>query len=1652
MDSRRMLRACGAMLLAGVMSCVDPVELEDSSSPARGASVQRLGAATAPVLKLFDLNGGGDVGSEPTAFTAINGTVYFAATDTPTGEELWRTDGTEAGTVQVKDIEAGPYGSDPHGFTPMGDSVFFSSLGLWKTDGTQAGTVQVHASYPRIEPPENTMVVLNGALFYSAVDFATRREELWRSDGTAAGTAVLKKLAGNTATRPRWLTVVNQTLFFTIADSTAGEELWMSDGTAVGTVRVRDIRPGTASSNPRNLVNVNGTLFFTANDGTTGEELWRSNGTAAGTVRVRDILAGSTGSAPELLTAMNGTLFFVLDANVNPAELWQSDGTSAGTVRVASLPASLVASSSRVIGPTLYLALTSTNGSELWRTDGTPQGTMRVERFPVFNPDFPSLRNLTDVGGSLAFSVEGFEGSQLWRSNGWPFGSEIVKRFQFGWTGSAFSSMALVDGALYFAASDGVHGSELWKSDGTEAGTVLVRNIETNAFGSNPSSMMDVDGKLFFEADTPSSGLWKVSQGLTASRLPPGSIWNPTRAGGLLYFGAIDGAGHELWKSDGTAAGTVRVKDIWPGSASSSPHSGVDVNGELFFFAYGETTGGELWKSDGTEEGTVLVKDIRPGSAHSYATPLANVGGTLFLSANDGVNGTELWKSDGTEAGTVLVKDLNPGGDGTPQQAIAVGGTLFFTAYDGVSGLELWKSDGTAAGTQRVKDIFPGSQDPYIWHLTASGGKAFFDAFDGVNGDELWVSDGTEAGTRIVDLGLHGSNPLSLIDLNGTLLFWGWTEATGTELWRTDGTALGTKLVKDICAGASSSVTTWTPLKEPVVLDGEVYFTADDCAHGEELWKSDGTAAGTVRVTDLVPGPGSAYPEGLTVSGKRIFFHADDGVHGRELWVLSYEPPDTTPPQVTCPAPVVVEALGAFGAKASFPAAQVSDDSNEPPSLSSTHASGSDFPLGVTTVTVTATDDAGNVASCQFTVTVKDSTAPAVTCPEPVVAEATSASGATVDYPVAGASDAVSSVTLAYSHASGMTFAVGDTPVTVTAMDAAGNEATCHFTVTVRDTVAPVVTCPAEVVTEATGPSGAAVGFVLPSASDAVTTSPPVTASHAPGSTFGLGSTEVTLTAKDDAGNASSCQFTVTVRDTTAPQVTCPADLVAEAQDVSGASVSFTVAEPKDAVTLSPSVVVSHASGSRFSLGNTEVSVTAKDAAGNQASCSFTVTVRDTTAPSFTCPENLIVEATGASGATASYVLPTAVDAVTASPGVTTSHASGSTFALGETLVTLTAKDEAGNEASCRFTVTVKDTTAPRVSCPADVTVEAMGASGATVTYPAASASDAVSSVTPAYSQASGTEFPLGETTVTATATDAAGNTASCQLKVTVRDTTPPNVGCAPDLVVEAEDASGADVAYLLARPRDTVTREPLVNVSHGPGSRFPLGATEVSVTATDEAGNAASCRFTVTVRDTTAPQVTCPADVVAEAQDASGALVPFTLTSALDTVTAEPTVELSHASGSRFSFGATEVFLTAADAAGNAASCRFTVTVRDTTAPQVTCPADVSVETLDPEGTVVTYASASASDGGSAVTLDYSQPSGGLFAPGATRVSVTATDVSGNVGRCDFQVSVSVRKPVSVPVFPGGCSSASGPLSLAWSTLVLLGWHVARRRSRVTR
>lgn len=236
----------------------------------------------------------------------------------------------------------------------------------------------------------------------------------------------------------------------------------------------------------------------------------------------------------------------------------------------------------------------------------------------------------------------------------------------------------------YFAADDGINGLELWATDGTPEGTILIKDVRPGAEGSSPHGLTNVAGTLFFVADDGTHGIepWR-SDGTAAGTVLVKDIWGTldkssyphdlTPFGASVIFGAtVDSfpdplLGTEPWISDGTDAGTVLVKDIWPEDhEGSNPYGFTNVGGTMFFGATlnlfpGQQFGTELWMSDGTEPGTVMVKNINSGSADAAIREITNVDGTLFFSANDSVNGSELWKSDGTAAGTVLVANIRPG-------------------------------------------------------------------------------------------------------------------------------------------------------------------------------------------------------------------------------------------------------------------------------------------------------------------------------------------------------------------------------------------------------------------------------------------------------------------------------------------------------------------------------------------------------------------------------------------------------------------------------------------------------------------------------------------------------------------------------------------------------------------------------------------------------------------------------------------------------------------------------------------------------------------------------------------------------------------------------------------------------------------------------
>jgi ELWxxDGT repeat protein len=430
------------------------------------------------------------------------------------------------------------------------------------------------------------------------------------------------------------------------------------------------------------------------------------------------------------------------------------------------------------------------------------EGSSAPEMFVPFN-------------GAVYFRAnDGMSGIELWRTDGTLEGTSLVADLRPGVANAVPGNLTVAGGSLYFYAFTEATGSKVFKSDGTAAGTLMLVDTFPGAPG-----------------------------GPNGPPLPS----NFTTFGDLVLFTATErDAGYELWRTDGTIGGTQRLKDIHPGVQWSVPVGLTPFAGRVFFAADDKVTfdpngnpffDRELFVTDGTDMGTVRVRDIFPGPRPSIPFNFMVFRDRLFFTANDGKRGAELWTTDGTESGTSIFKDINPTGASDPQRLTVAGPRLFFIANDGVTGAELWISDGSEAGTRLVMDINPNAGSLPL-NLTVVGDRVFFSADDGQHGRELWVSDGTAAGTRLVrdiNPGAGLSSPLELLPVGDVLFFTAidpgdTPNMVATQLWMTDGTREGTKLVWEAPGRASGY-----SIRNLTLLGNKILFAAPAGADAEGL-------------------------------------------------------------------------------------------------------------------------------------------------------------------------------------------------------------------------------------------------------------------------------------------------------------------------------------------------------------------------------------------------------------------------------------------------------------------------------------------------------------------------------------------------------------------------------------------------------------------------------------------------------------------------------------------------------------------------------------------------------------------------------------------------------------------------------------------------
>lgn len=788
--------------------------------------------APAPVM-VADIHPGAG-SSSPANFVRVNLRInsltvqrtYFTANDPLRGRELWRLNAA-SGTVALEaDIEPGPSSSNPLVIGQLGPVGANTPRALLLATRTPVGRQPFVLNYTSIGLPPasvdllhalvangttSSATTLNGFAVFVATNTSApsaQRQELWVSQGSGANTVLL--MSGSSIGAPVAHPGLDRVFF--PATVASDRELYATDGdvSGSGTGRVKDIRIG-GSSNPEGLAVRGDHLLFLANDGVTGRELWRSDGTSVGTVLVAEVVPGSEGietgfqTAP-VASADGSRVYFG-----HLGQLWRSDGTAVGT----SLVRTLVGGTMHSLRPTsLARVLISQNaaGLEPFFSDGTSAGTVQLGNF------------MTGIGHAHPETTA-------------PLGARML-----------FSAIS----------DDGAGARDMWSTLGSPGDPQPFHPLEVHGIGYLGNRLLagrrNDDDYVFTDGTLANTAVF------AGPRLVPllGALGAPSfgcaaeLAGNLYFVGEASSAdGPELFRSDGTPAGTVAVTDLSDAGDDAFEmcveNDGDDIltlNGQVLFQAHlNDSTGMELLRSNGVDP-PQLVADINPGPDDSRIRHMTRVGDRAVFVAFNPVHGFEPWVTDGTAQGTRLLMDITPGPvSSNAANFVTVGAQAFFVASSPAAGRELWVTDGTPAGTRMVIDLYPGPGDAF-GHVALVGGarRAFFAATTpDLDPCPLFMSDGTAAGTQCAITvqptgnALLPARELAALD-NGAIALVAWSPGEGEEIraWR-GGAATLPLNGHDIRPGAAGS----EPLRLQATASGRLFFSADDGSTGRELWTLD---------------------------------------------------------------------------------------------------------------------------------------------------------------------------------------------------------------------------------------------------------------------------------------------------------------------------------------------------------------------------------------------------------------------------------------------------------------------------------------------------------------------------------------------------------------------------------------------------------------------------------------------------------------------------------------------------------------------------------------------------------------------------------------------------------------------------------------------
>ncbi len=729
------------------------------------------------------------------------------------------------------------------------------------------------------ESDPDTSVVLDHTNYNVFIaDDGQNGAELWHTNGLEADTRLLKELNTIGHSAATGFTQVGSNIYFRADDGINGVELWKYDGTSVSLVK--DINPD-GNSNPIGFVDFNGSVLFKAY-GEASNELYLSDGTTAGTKLVAGSANGYSGVALRSSEALNGEVYFTATHTVDGPGVWKTDGVSYTKV-LDGLAVWGVHYNNKAYFM-IYDAADVTKAA-LWEYDGTTANSLQQ----FTSTSIKSYINYI-LNSKLYFIMnEAVAGGALWSYDG----TTVSRVKVLNPTGSTVAYYSLeAQGKFYFMGRDDTYGDEPWVTDGTSLGTHMVKDV--NPAGDTNFIHQVAAGTTVYlsQWNTSYSGTSvlaiNTADDATVTTTTFEVISKAINFNGFDYFTAFDPAvGVSLYRQSGAVPELVKtvelltqVNYLWPGSQL------FVVNGKLIFANYDSTNGKELWESDGTTVGTRLLTDLRPGSESGVASSsIYQIGNELFFIGNNGTTGDEFWKTDGTAAGTGLVADINTStsaGINNYETFEFKGKTYFFGADDRVTRHNLYATDGTADGT--VKIVNTGDYNPHRFVLAD---KLLFESYVPDSGIDIVVSDGTVGNAQpVIDMDPTGSYNLRS--------YYGYSSQMACikdgdgAIWRMDGTVDGTykytinnladfssiyrymPVGSDLMALATDSATGVRNLYRhqtdqllPLlpnqlvststnIMNEILYFTSSDASGTGELWRSDGTVAGTNVVISTV--------------------------------------------------------------------------------------------------------------------------------------------------------------------------------------------------------------------------------------------------------------------------------------------------------------------------------------------------------------------------------------------------------------------------------------------------------------------------------------------------------------------------------------------------------------------------------------------------------------------------------------------------------------------------------------------------------------------------------------------------------------------------------------------------------------------------------